>query len=138
MEPKHDLKKTKGYEDRDANARGVAITGIALGVLILGSLWLAYGTIVFLAAQAEKQDKKLPPMFQAQVEVPEPRLQVTPVKDLKTIRAEEERILTTYDWVDPRAQIVRIPEQRALELTLQRGLPFRPKAAASAAGEKKA
>lgn len=135
MEHKHDSKKSKGYEDRDANARGVAITGLALGVLILGSLWLAYGAIIFLSARAKNQDRKLPPMFQTQVEVPEPRLQVTPVKDLKTIRAEEEKVLTTYDWVDPRAQIVRIPETRALELILQRGLPFRPKAAPSAGEE---
>ncbi len=130
--------KNKGYEERDANAKGVAITGLALAGLIVGGLLVAYLSIFFLMMYAKKQDKKLPPMFQTQVEVPEPRLQVTPVQDLKTVRAEEEKILTSYDWVDIHAKVVRIPESRAMQLILERGLPFRKSGnAAVPAAEKK-
>jgi hypothetical protein len=56
---------------------------------------------------------------------PEPRLQTAPLKDLQALRAWEERVLTTYAWVDREAGIVRIPLERAKDLMLERGFPTR-------------
>ena len=125
MEQKHDPKKGKGYEERDANAKGVSLVLAAIAFLIVGAMIVAYVSMVFLSAKTKQEDGDLPPMFQTQVNVPEPRLQVAPVADLKAIRAEEEKILTTYGWVDAGAQIVRIPESKAMELILKQGLPYR-------------
>jgi hypothetical protein len=36
---------------------------------------------------------------------------------------EQEAILNSYGWVDKEAGVVRIPIERAIELTLERGLP---------------
>lgn len=44
---------------------------------------------------------------------------------LKSLREEEQQILTGYSWVDRNRQIVRIPIADAMKLTLQRGLPSR-------------
>lgn len=56
---------------------------------------------------------------------PLPHLQVDSARDLAAFRAEEEQKLHTYGWVDRSNGVVRVPVERAIELTLQRGLPAR-------------
>jgi hypothetical protein len=41
------------------------------------------------------------------------------------MRAEEDRPLTTYGWVDRDAGIVRIPMEEAMKLVVSRGLGVR-------------
>jgi hypothetical protein len=53
------------------------------------------------------------------------------VQDLAAIRAEDERLLATYGWVDEQAGTVHIPIQEAMRLLAARGLA---PAAASGAG----
>ncbi len=57
---------------------------------------------------------------------PPPRLQTNAPLDLKKFREQEEKQLHSYDIIDPDAGTVRIPIERAIELTAQRGLPSRP------------
>ncbi len=59
---------------------------------------------------------------------PEPRLEETPVEDLRKFREAEERKLNGYGWIDREAGVVRIPIARAMELLAQRGLPARERA----------
>jgi hypothetical protein len=47
----------------------------------------------------------------------------TPVTDLADMRAAEQRVLTSYGWVDPQKGVVHIPIDEAMKLTLQQGLP---------------
>jgi hypothetical protein len=47
-----------------------------------------------------------------------PRLQVNPDRDIERLRAAEQEHLTTYGWVDSNAGIVRIPIERAIQMTL--------------------
>lgn len=61
---------------------------------------------------------------------PPPQLQPNPPLDLKRFREAEESTLESYGVIDPNAGTVRIPIERAMELTAQRGLPSRPPAAA--------
>lgn len=51
---------------------------------------------------------------------------------LKSLRDEEDATLNNYSWVDRNNQIVRIPIDDAMKLTLQRGLPARQQAAGTA------
>jgi hypothetical protein len=44
---------------------------------------------------------------------------------MRRLRAADEAILNSYGWVDEEAGVVRIPIDRAMELTLERGLPTR-------------
>jgi len=41
------------------------------------------------------------------------------------MRAEEDKILKNYGWIDQEKGIVRIPIDRAIEILAQRGLPAR-------------
>ncbi len=51
-----------------------------------------------------------------------PVLQVDPVADMKAMDAREAQQLHSYGWVDKDAGIVRIPIERAIELTVEQGL----------------
>lgn len=63
---------------------------------------------------------------------PEPRLEGTETTQIDTFRMQEEQTLHSYGWVDQEGGVVRIPIDRAMELTAQRGLPTRPPAAVPA------
>jgi hypothetical protein len=56
---------------------------------------------------------------------PEPRLQVSAPKDLEQYKAAQGEILNSYGWIDQNAGVVRIPIERAMDILVQKGLPFR-------------
>jgi hypothetical protein len=41
------------------------------------------------------------------------------------MRAEEDKILKSYAWIDKEKNIVRIPIDRAIDILAERGLPVR-------------
>ncbi len=45
------------------------------------------------------------------------------VMELKDFRAWEEERLHTYGWVDEEQGIIRLPIEKAMRLTVERGLP---------------
>jgi hypothetical protein len=47
--------------------------------------------------------------------------------DLEHLRQHEDNLLNNYGWVDPKAGVVRVPIDRAMDLVLQKGLPVRGK-----------
>jgi hypothetical protein len=59
---------------------------------------------------------------------PQPRLQVDPAADLARFRAEEEKRLDTYYWVDKKSGIVHIPIDQAMKQLAAKGIPGFPKA----------
>ena len=70
-------------------------------------------------------DPPPPALPEARVEhqPPSPNLQVDPRQQLLDLRAEEERILTTYGWIDRAHGLTRVPIDRAMDLLVERGLP---------------
>ncbi len=127
MEPQHN---SVGHETADASVRGIVYTGIALMVAaILGGL-IVYGVFQYLAAHppttapanpmAETEPQQFPPA---------PRIEDHPSIEVRDLRAQEDRILSTYGWTDKKTGVVRIPIDRAMQLQLQRGFPTRKEAA---------
>src|SRR5689334_15131878 len=53
---------------------------------------------------------------------PEPRLQIAPAGDLARLRAEEERALNTYYWIDRDRGVVHIPIDEAMKQVVARGI----------------
>jgi hypothetical protein len=72
------------------------------------------------------------PLSYTREPTPEPHLLVVPGQELKAMRAEEDAMLKSYDWVDREKGIVRIPIQRAIDILAQRGLPSRAQSNAQA------
>lgn len=51
---------------------------------------------------------------------------------LRDFLKHQEDQLNSYDWVDEKTGVARIPIERAMELTVERGLPVRPQGAVEA------
>ncbi|HLX42266.1 MAG TPA: hypothetical protein VKR43_02480 [Bryobacteraceae bacterium] len=115
-----------GHETGDVNVRDIVITLACLAVGAGLVCVLVYGIFRYLAdhplntappnPMAETERQQMPPV---------PRIEEHPAIELKDLRTQEDKILSTYGWTDKRSGIVRIPIERAMDLQLQRGFPTR-------------
>ena len=114
-----------GHELSDLPPARIALFGVALAVIIVSVLFITYA--LFQRFQAgETRARPLPsPLSYSQEPTPEPRLEVNPGVELKTMRAEEDEILKSYDWIDRDRGIVRMPIDRAIDVLAEKGLPVR-------------
>ncbi|MBI2930688.1 MAG: hypothetical protein HYY16_03475 [Planctomycetes bacterium] len=98
------------------SVRAVALFGVALlasAVVIHVAVWLllslfqrpSFGPIQVPRREGVQRDAGFP--------------------DVRRIRQDEERLLSTYDWVDGETGVVRIPIERAMDLLVERGWPLR-------------
>jgi len=115
----------KTHESEDIKLRPVLRAVILFFVFTVISGLITAGLFQWLVpggfASSTTQDaarRRLPP-------APLPRLQtnVTVKKAIADMRAEEDKSLSTAEWVDKSKGIVQIPLDRAMELTAERGLP---------------
>lgn len=117
--PKH------GHERRDISIRGIVIFGGILAgstaIVLLLIAWMFH----FFTGLERKSHVPPSPLAVTRRPPPEPRLQVSPSDDLKTMQAAEDAQLNNYAWVNRQTGIVRIPVGRAIELLAERGLPVR-------------
>ncbi len=116
---------SKGYELQDANVRGILVAGIVLAVTTAVVMLLMVVMLKAFSGRQTNVSRHAPATTAPKQTLVEPRLQVTPQKDLATLRAEEDGLLNNYGWVDKGKGTVRIPVDHAMDLTLQRGLPAR-------------
>jgi len=114
-----------GHELSDLRPGYIALFGIALTAVIVAAAVITSLLIHFKAAEHSRQETPVPRLAQEREATPGPRLQVDANKDLRQMRAGEEAVLNSYDWVDKDAGIVRIPIQRAMEILTKQGLPAR-------------
>jgi hypothetical protein len=109
-----------GYEPRDTSPKGVLLFYVGLFSMIAIVLVIA-GLIYSPFVEGSHPS----PAIQADQIPPAPRLEVTPAQELWNVRAEENSILNTYGWENPKTGVVRIPISRAIDLLAERGLPYR-------------
>jgi hypothetical protein len=118
------IEERSTYERTDISPR--AVTWFAVG-LVASCIVISVALLFF--KRALQQAAIAPPeggrTTMPYVAVPPPVLQVTPAADLEQMRTAEETILHGYGWVDRDAGIIRIPIERAIEHTAERGLPAR-------------
>ena len=116
------------HEPGDVNARALTKFGVTMGGLIVVFMFALYGLFHYFAQH--EAELNVAPSQAVQVNVqkqpPEPRLQRFPQRDMREMRANEERLMHQYAWVDPDKGIVKIPIDRAMDLIAQRGLPVLP------------
>ncbi len=125
-ENKHSQQSNAGHETGEVHAWAVGKFAIGLIVICAVSMTLLFGLYKFFNSQHDAVSSVDP------VKVfPEPRLQQTPMPDLKEIRDAEDKLLSGYAWVDPKQGLVRMPIEQAINVLAKKGLPGRPEAAAS-------
>lgn len=115
-----------GHELDAGDVRGIAVAGIGISAGVAMVLLMVYGMFFFLAhhpletwpanPMARTNEQQFPPA---------PRITDHPTEELLKLHSEEDRVLSTYGWVDKKAGIVRIPIDQAMDLQLQRGFPVR-------------
>jgi hypothetical protein len=117
-----------GHETADVNVWAIGKFAVALVAIIAVSLMLLIG--LFKYFQTRDQANPTAVSVDPTKLFPEPRLQRTPTPDLKTIRADEDRMLNSYGWVDTQKNVVRVPIDVAIDLLAKKGLPSRPQGVA--------
>ena len=117
-----------GHEKTDADIRLLAGFSISVMGLMIGSL-LLMGLMYFIldTRSMRREPAPLPLEGTLAKEPPAPRLQLNQKADLATLREVERVSLESYGWKDKNLGIAHIPIERAMELTLERGLPVRAK-----------
>jgi hypothetical protein len=106
------------YEPADWDFAPVAL--IYVGTLVL----LVISCFVLIAAYPDA----LPDVSRAlNSNPPGPRLQTNPEADLRRFRAEENKRLNGYYWVDKQKGLVHIPVEQAMRKLAQTGIPGFPK-----------
>ena len=129
----------RGYETRDVDFRRVLSAGFGLAVVVavfFVLMWVLYSYLLDRAASSSAPAHRLA-AEQARTGPPGPRLQNDPLNEWTIFQAENQRILSTYGWVDSDAGVVRIPIDKAMELALKRGFPVRKGGALSGAPDPK-
>lgn len=119
-----------GYEKSDLSVKAIVVFGAVLAVVLVGSLVAMGWLFGFFSAEEAKRDVPPSPLATTRPAVPEPRLQVDAIGDLKRLRAAEDAILGSYGWVSKETGMARIPIDRAMRLLVDRGLPVPAKEAA--------
>lgn len=114
----------EGY-DKELGLRWILVFVAGIVALSVVSYAVMFPVNDRLKAARAAEDPAKSPMPEADVPRPRPRaaLQVDPTADMVKFRAEEEKVLSEYAWVDEGAGIARIPVRRALDLVAEKGLP---------------
>jgi hypothetical protein len=120
-----------GHEPRDVSVRGVlaAVGGLFVaGIFILTTAWWLFDVLM----KRDMADKRssFPLAADERGRLPrEPRLEPLDRLEGKSLdarpsdsRADEQRRLESYAWVDEKAGIVRIPIERAMKLIVEKNL----------------
>ncbi len=119
-----------GHELRDMRPRQVifwlGVLLISIGVLVgvvTGFERLVIGHVGNIVSVVSNPPDVQPP--------PLPRLETANGQVLDALHAQEDQLLNNYTWINKSAGTLRIPIDRAIQLTAQRGLPTLPQPTAA-------
>jgi hypothetical protein len=136
------------FEHEDLSTRGVFAFMIGLAVTAVIIYFIINGMYAFLDKYEKAQMSTASPLVSS-TEVGSrrptkdyvekkfqdngaPLLEIDERGQLRDFVMKQEEQLNSYGWLDEKAGVAHIPIERAMELTIQRGLPVRPEAIANA------
>ena len=134
MDKPHNLSTAgPGYETQDANPKGVFTFLLVLGVVLIVSAFICWGLFHYFTANALNQPATESPFADTRQLPLGPQLQVTPREDWLRFRADQQKSLESYEWVNRSAGTVRVPIGVAMDLLVKKGVPVQGQASASEA-----
>jgi hypothetical protein len=130
------------FEKQDLSPHGVLYFFAGLIALLVVIFGVAFGVYRALDAYNHANQATMSPMVAPETDTrnvtraethafPQPRLEENERTELREFVEDQDQKLATYNWVDKDKGIVQIPIDRAMDLTVQRGLPVRPQGAKS-------
>jgi hypothetical protein len=122
-QPTEPLHADVRYEPSDVSVRGVLAFGFGLAVLTVVAHLVPAWLMPVLQRREEALHpappaiaKERPRLPQDLTRIPPPRLEESETEALQALRAEEERLLHSREWIDPQNKIARIPIEEAMRL----------------------
>lgn len=106
------------FEPTDWSLRPVALIYAGIPVLLVVSCFVLILAYPHALPDADRNLRIAPPG---------PRLQTDAAGDLQRFRADEERRLNTYYWIDKQKGIVHVPIEQAMKKLAATGAPGFPK-----------
>ncbi len=139
--------REESFEQQDLSVTGVFYFMLGLAVVIALVYGISAGMYKFLEASDKRREAPVNPMaiktgvdprsmpfptIHEKIEqiFPKPVLEHSERQEFENVVKQQDQILASYDWVDQKSGVVRIPIDKAMELLAQRGLPVRPEGAA--------
>lgn len=113
-----------GYEASDARVSPLVFGTLGLAVLIVGAM-AASAWVDHEFSRSAHEGQRVSPMSAFREPPPGPELQAQPSAELRAKRQWEVQQLSGTEWIDAVNGIVRIPIDRAIELSLEEGFPVR-------------
>jgi hypothetical protein len=110
------------YERQDLNIRSLVIFGVGLLLVTIVAMVLIAVILNTLNTRRAAVETSPPTEFPTPAAPrlqPNPIDQTTAIEELEELRAREDAMLNSYDWVDREAGVVRIPIERAMELVVE-------------------
>lgn len=115
-----------GHEKTDLDLTGLfrlSVWSVLILVAVFGAMWLMFRMLERREAGLDPPRAPISSRVAGQDRLPTgPQLQVDEPGDLAAFRAAEDRILTTYEWLDRNQGTVRVPISRAMEMLVARGV----------------
>lgn len=125
----HDPQGERDYADLDIPVGKIMMFGLYIAIFTAVSFVGVKLLFRKLEADRARADQAVSRFATERVLPPEPRLQVDEPRTWQQQLALETSQIDRYGWVDPKAGVVRIPVERAIELVAERGLPVRAQTA---------
>lgn len=115
------------FEPSDINFTAVLLTGLGLLLALWAITVLIYPFFSYLnRARSETSQPPIAAARQGNPVPPEPRIQESPRRDLKAMRAYEDGLLNTSQWLDRSRGIISIPIDQAIRIVAEQGIPPQP------------
>jgi hypothetical protein len=131
-----------GFEREDLSARGAFAFMIGLAIVGVAIYFIINGMYSFLDKYERSQMTTASPLVTSKgamsrvvtqdymdkqfKENGAPMLEINERGQFRDFLINQENQLNSYGWVDEKAGVAHIPIERAMELTVQRGLPVCP------------
>ena len=123
MSPQRHQSAGSRHERKDADVISLTMVAAFLLLLIAICFLCVLGLLRFLNNAQNEQRSRRSQLTDRSGEFPRPGLQVHPESDLKKSRASAAEKLNSYGWIDRNTEVAHIPIERAMQLTIERGLP---------------
>lgn len=126
--PHHPEPRRVGHETTDVNIWAVGRFGVGLVIMTLLSIGLLIGVFRFFQQREDDRSIAHPNPITT---FPYPQVLTNEPSNLARFRAEQEKDVTGYGWVDQSKGVVRIPVDQAMDLLLKKGVPVRSQTVAA-------
>lgn len=93
---------------------GAIVTFVVVIAIAGAAAW------ILVKRWSESEFVQAPPPPSRSMPAVGPALQISPARDLQDLRAREERLLHSTEWIDRNARVARIPIEQAMSLLAKR------------------